>query len=215
MNANQLRAPAANLEKLLAESGPAIQAQAPEQHARLKRVLQGIKKGDGKKLSPELEKDLREIYKWQLEAQRQEYVDQLERLKPQVKAGDPLAKQADQALRKLVEVFELGMVGAGVPTPATQKALEKAAAQAKEALEALDAAYTKRVSQAVMKPVPGGVIKSPSGVALKPVAGKKPGAALEASKPAPSQPAPPTAAPAALGSFRVMPGTAKLPPKKK
>jgi hypothetical protein len=167
----------------------------------------------------ELKKDLTEMYRWQLEKQRQEYLNQLEALKPALKTGDALAKQAEGALKKLIEVVEAGMVGAGAPNAKNQAATEKAAAQAKQAMLELEAAFGKRLVALTAKPVPGGVIKSPSGVALKPVQGKKPGAApASAVATGPAKPAAQAKAPASKGAaplqnFRVMPGTA--PNKKK
>ncbi len=183
--------PIADLEKLLAESGAQMQAAAPEQHARVKRLVVGLKKADPKKLPQELQRDLMELYRWQLETQKQGYLAQLETLKSALKTGDPLAKQADEALRKVVEVLELGISGAASPTDAAQKKLEKVAAQAREAMLVLDKAYAKRLSSAAMRPVPGGAIVSPGGVALKAVA-------------------PPKKVPdAPLQAFRLLPGTVK------
>ncbi|MBM4776445.1 MAG: hypothetical protein GQE15_01970 [Archangiaceae bacterium] len=214
--ATTFKKPIADLEKLLAESGPEILATDPDQHARLKRLVTGLKKSDGKTLAPDLKKELMEIYRWQLEAQRQEYVNQLESLKPALKTGDPLAKQAETALKKLVEVMEQGLLGAGAPNAKNQAATEKAAAQAKEAMKALEASFAKRLADSV-KPVPGGVVKSPGGIALAPVQGKKPSASVSAPAKvaAPASAAKPAAktAPAPLQGFRVMPGT--VPSKKK
>lgn len=218
MNVSTLKKPIADLEKLLADSGPQILASAPDQHARLKRLVTGLKKtnGSGKDLAPDLKKELMEIYRWQLEVQRQEYVEQLESLKPALKTGDPLAKQAEAALKKLIEVMEQAMLGAGAPNAKNQAATEKAAAQAKEAMLALEASFGKRLSES-MKPVPGGVVKSPGGIALAPVQGKKPSATVSAPSKvgAPAASAKPAAktAPAPLQGFRVMPGT--VPSKKK
>ncbi len=213
MNATTLKKPIADLEKLLAESGPQILASAPDQHARLKRLVTGLKKtnGTGKDLTADLKKELVEVYRWQLEVQRQEYVDQLESLKPALKTGDPLAKQAEGALKKLVEVLEQAMLGAGAPNAKNQAATEKAAKEAKEAMLALEAAFGKRLAESV-KPVSKGVSKL-----LVPAQGKKPSAvAAPPSKvAAPSSAAKPAAktAPAPLQGFRVMPGT--VPSKKK
>lgn len=216
MNVATYKKPIADLEKLLADSGPDLLANAPDQHARIKRLVTGLKKTTGKELAPDLKKDLMEVYRWQLEVQRQEYVDQLESLKPALKTGDPLAKQAEAALKKLIEVMEQAVLGAGAPNAKNQAATEKAANQAKEAMLALEAAFGKRLAASV-KPVPGGVVKSPGGIAMAPVQGKKPSATVSASSKvaAPATAAKPAAktAPAPLQGFRVMPGTA--PSKKK
>lgn len=213
MNATTLKKPIADLEKLLAESGPQILASAPDQHARLKRLVTGLKKtnGTGKDLTADLKKELVEVYRWQLEVQRQEYVDQLESLKPALKTGDPLAKQAEGALKKLVEVLEQAMLGAGAPNAKNQAATEKAAKEAKDAMLALEAAFGKRLAESV-KPVSKDVSKL-----LVPAQGKKPSAAVAppSKVAAPSSAAKPAAktAPAPLQGFRVMPGT--VPSKKK
>lgn len=212
MNATTLKKPIADLEKLLADSGPQILASAPDQHARLKRLVTGLKKtnGSGKDLTADLKKELVEVYRWQLEVQRQEYVEQLESLKPAIKTGDPLAKQAEAALKKLIEVLEQAMLGAGAPNAKNQAAIEKAAKEAKDAMLALEASFGKRLAESV-KPVSQGVAKL-----LVPAQGKKPAAAVSAptkvAAPASAKPAAKTA-PAPLQGFRVMPGT--VPSKKK
>lgn len=210
MNATTLKKPIADLEKLLADSGPQILASAPDQHARLKRLVTGLKKtnGSGKDLTADLKKELVEVYRWQLEVQRQEYVEQLESLKPAIKTGDPLAKQAEAALKKLIEVLEQAMLGAGAPNAKNQAATEKAAKEAKDAMLALEASFGKRLAESV-KPVSQGVAKL-----LVPAQGKKPGAA-PSKVAAPTSSAKPAAksAPAPLQGFRVMPGT--VPSKKK
>lgn len=210
MNATTLKKPIADLEKLLADSGPQILASAPDQHARLKRLVTGLKKtnGSGKDLTADLKKELVEVYRWQLEVQRQEYVDQLESLKPALKTGDPLAKQAEGALKKLIEVLEQAMLGAGAPNAKNQAATEKAAKEAKDAMLALEASFGKRLAESV-KPVSQGVAKL-----LVPAQGKKP-ASAPSKVAAPTSSAKPAAktAPAPLQGFRVMPGT--VPSKKK
>ncbi len=71
MNVATYKKPIADLEKLLADSGPDLLANAPDQHARIKRLVTGLKKTTGKELAPDLKKDLMEVYRWQLEVQCQ------------------------------------------------------------------------------------------------------------------------------------------------
>ncbi len=181
--------PLSELEQLLATGGAEFETNAPEQHARVKRLVGGLKKATGATLSAELERDLLEIYRWQLQMQKDDYAQQIEVLKDSVKSGDPLAKQADAALRKVVEVLTLGLQNvSSSPSPEVQAKVEETAAAAQKALTALNEAYLKRLGDASMRPVPGGQIVSPSGVALKAVV---PSRALS-EKPQ---------------SFRVLPGT--------
>jgi hypothetical protein len=177
-----LKQPIAKLEKLLAELGAQLEADAPPEHRRrLERVLAGLKRNQGQPLPPELQKELLAVRRFELEAQRLELLEQRERLRPAVQAGDAVAEQADAAVRKVLEVLELGLVGAGAAGAENEAALEAASARAREALYGLDAAYTGRAVGPLTRSAEGA--EAPEG----------PGAA------------------GPLQSFRVRPGTASGP----
>ena len=118
--ATTFKKPIADLEKLLAESGPEILATDPDQHARLKRLVTGLKKSDGKTLAPDLKKELMEIYRWQLEAQRQEYVNQLE--------------SEERRLQQMPTAFRNSTLGARVLQDISVAKAKKAIADYKKAI---------------------------------------------------------------------------------
>lgn len=182
------------LEASFSEVKDQLKAEAPDQHARMVKMISALK--SGKAGANDAKTLIFELAQWQLSLQKESFEAQLAQLAPAIAQKVPAALESEKALKAVIRVIdEASKAATGkAPSPKTVASIEKAAADAQAAVDRAEKAISKSTLGIPMKPV----LKQPvsaSGVRLKPV------------EPAKAE------KPANLESFKLRPGT--VPPKKK
>lgn len=158
--------PVSQLEAVIARHADNLEKEAPDQLARMKRVVKDLKSlpAGTKAYPPDLQREVVELYQWQLGMQKKAYVARLEALRPAVRAGDAVANKAKIALEQVIAFMDTAISQAAAPSPKTQQALEQAAARAREALKANEAEFARQAADATVRPLPkvSGASQAPS-----------------------------------------------------
>lgn len=170
----------AAVEAQLAELGDAFAREAPEQYAKLRRVLEALRAGEAS--DAEVQGLALELFRWQVGLHRQGYSRELEPIARAAKeTGSPVLLKAREALVDVLDVLAR-MERLDFPAPpAALHEVEQAIARAGQALEAAAAAAPASTAGIPMRPVAGPIVSS-TGVPLKAV---EPRAVKAEKKPAP------------------------------
>lgn len=150
-------------------ANPDFARESPDQFAKITRVRDELKKTTGKP-SPALEKLVKELFIWQLEAQRAEYAAQLEEAKQfAAKNPGPAIEKAKAALTEVVKFIDEAKALGFPPTAGATAKLEKAVLRVQAAFHEADAAASATTRGVTLKPVKRPITSS-TGVPLKPAA---------------------------------------------
>jgi hypothetical protein len=221
------------VEAELAANAAQFKQEAPEQYAKMTRVLEAMKKAPpGKPQSDEVKRLVVDLLRWQFDAQRREFealrASMAERAKS---SGDPAFAKAAVAYGEVVKLLEQAKLSDFPPSAKAQAALDEASRRVKKAFEEASDAASRSTLDIPLRTIRQPIVSS-SGVALKAV--EPPPRAAAGAASAPVKPPPPSApkkAPAGgqvsappprpsgpireLGSSDGPPRSGKAPPRKK
>lgn len=148
-------------------ANPDFAKESPDQFAKITRVRDELKKSPGKP-SPALEKLVKELFVWQLDAQRAEYAAQLEEAKKAAaKTPGPAVEKAKAALAEVVKFLDEAKALGFPPAPGATEKLEKAVLRVQAAFHEADVAASNTTRGVTLKPVKRPITSS-TGIPLKP-----------------------------------------------